>query len=697
VRIRRLRILGVAMALSTAAALAGIALYLLPVNVASSANRIADFVLLNEAKGWIDDHAAVASAFRFPDRDDENDQLRLVAIDEASLNPPNDPRNPGLGQFPWHRAVYGQLLERLHAAGAKLVTFDIDFVEPSADAADDAAFRAGMKLQRTILGMQLTTSSGGVLGVQRPPQQLASVAAGLGSTTVDNPGGWLTGQPLAVIGYDCSGITLPCTPGVTAMIAAGGRGRFSVYPSLAAETAVIFLHRPLLGTDRWHARFGDRTIPLDGEGVLLLLPFRVHEHLDIGNTGSSGGPSARAGTAIDSASFFQRISFVDVLKLDAASMRTFASGKVVVVGPTAQALGDYFLTPNGRYPGVFANLRFVDQLLRDHFIARVPPWLDLALIVLLPLLVGFAGTQLRPSAGIAIAAAAVGLYSLAAIALYGYTLHWMNLLHVDAAMILAALFVALYRTITEGSDKRVIREMFGKHVSPAVVDQMLAHDDPLKALDLSGKRVKVTIFYSDIRGFTAMSEKMTAEEIYGRLNEYFEEMCKLVFAYGGYVDKFIGDCVMAVFSAPNPLPGDADRAVRSAWDQQQRILAMMTEWAAMDRQVFTVGMGLNTGEVVMGNLGSSDRLNYTVIGDSVNTASRLYNVAKGGQIIISESTYEEVKDAFIVNELTPVFVKGKVLALRNFEVVGLLKPGEVNTSRLLDPANLPTPTVADAH
>ena len=666
------------MALSAVAALAGVALYLLPANVASSANRIADFVVLNEAKAWIDDNHAAASAFRFPDRDDENEQLRLVSIDEASMNPPNDPRNPGLGQFPWHRAVYGKLLRRLHAAGAKLVTFDIDFVEPSADPSDDAAFRAGMRLQPAILGMQLATTSRGVLGVQPPPPALATVAAGLGSTTVDNPGGWLTGQPLVVTARDA-------------------RGRTSAYPSLGAATAAAYLRKPVVAVDGWHARLGDRTIPLDGDGVMLLLPFKVHERLDIGNAGTSGGPTARAGTAVQSAGFFQHFSFVDVLKLDDATLRGLAGGKIVVIGPTAQALGDYFLTPNGRYPGVFANLRFMDQLLRGHFIARVPPWLDLALIVLLPLLIGFAGTQLRPSAGIAIAAAAVVLYSLGVIALYGYTLHWMNLLHVDAAMILAALFVALYRTVTEGSDKRVIREMFGKHVSPAIVDQMLAHDDPLKALDLSGKRVKVTIFYSDIRGFTAMSEKMTPEEIYERLNEYFEEMCKLVFAYGGYVDKFIGDCVMAVFSAPNPRPNDAHRAVRSAWDQQQRILAMMTEWAAQDRQVFTVGMGLNTGEVVMGNLGSSDRLNYTVIGDSVNTASRLYNVAKGGQIIISESTYEEVKDAFIVNELTPVFVKGKVLALRNFEVVGLLKPGEVNTSRLLDPANLPPPTVADAH
>ncbi len=226
---------------------------------------------------------------------------------------------------------------------------------------------------------------------------------------------------------------------------------------------------------------------------------------------------------------------------------------------------------------------------------------------------------------------------------------------------------------------------------------MMSHDDPLRALDLSGKRALVTIFYSDIRGFTAMSERMTPEQIYGQLNEYFEEMCRLVFAHGGYVDKFIGDCLMAVFSAPNPRPDDAYEAVLSAWQQQQRILAMMTEWAAQGREIFTVGMGLNTGEVVMGNLGSSDRLNYTVIGDAVNTAARLYNVAKGGQIIISESTYEQVKERFVVNELTPVSVKGKTLPLRNFEVVGIVEPGMPNPSTLLDPANLPQAVVAADH
>ena len=311
---------------------------------------------------------------------------------------------------------------------------------------------------------------------------------------------------------------------------------------------------------------------------------------------------------------------------------------------------------------------------------RVPPWLDVTLIVALPLCVGFLVTQLRPSAGVASAIAVVGLYSLFALELYGATLRWVNLIHVDVATVLAALFVALYRTITEGADKRVIREMFGKHVSPVLVDQMLAHDDPLRALDLSGKRVKVAVFYSDIRGFTAMSAAMTPEQIDGQLNEYFEEMCRIVFARGGYVDKFIGDCLMAVFSAPNQRPDDAYHAVLAAWEQQPTIAQMMARWSQAGRQIFTVGMGLNTGEVVMGNLGSSSRLNYTVIGDNVNVAARLYDVAQGGQIIISESTYAEVKDRFAVNELAPVLLKGKPVPLRNFEVVGVRAPAGAEAS-----------------
>ncbi len=242
-------------------------------------------------------------------------------------------------------------------------------------------------------------------------------------------------------------------------------------------------------------------------------------------------------------------------------------------------------------------------------------------------------------------------------------------------MLLATTFVAAYRLVGEGSARRMVTNLFGMHVSPAIVTEILKQDDPREALALHGKRVKATIFYSDIRGFTAMCETMTPEEIYEQLNEYFEEMCAIVFEHGGYVDKFIGDCVMAVFSAPYQTPDDARNAVIAAVEQQARIAQLCARWRSEGKREFTVGMGINTGDVVMGNLGASSRMNYTVIGDNVNVAARLYNVAKAGEIVISESTYAECRDAVEVEELEPVVVKGKSLPIAIYNVTAL-KPRE---------------------
>jgi class 3 adenylate cyclase/CHASE2 domain-containing sensor protein len=671
IRIRRLRIFGIAMLLSALAAAIGVTLYFLPPQFAS-VNTIGDFVAVNDVLFAVKDQSWLAKIAHFPDNDPPNDNLRLVTIDEATLQDP--PK--GLGRLPIPRTPIGQLLVRLGKAGAKVAAFDLEFFEHTRDPKEDEEFKKGLAAQATVLGMTLDVTSGGNVTFEKPPPDILKLVQ-VGSTTVDNPGGWLVGQPYIV----------------TEQLA---NGKLANYPSLALATASKWLGVDYAYLDPWHARLGNYIVPLDGNSKLLMLPFNVSEHVDQAET---NGLASRAGTADLSMPAIQMVSFIDAMKFDDDTMKAFAKDAIIVVGYTAQAAGDFILTPNGRYPGVFSNVRLMDQLMTHRFIRRVQPWIDVVLIVVLALAIGFIVTQLKATLGVALAVGVAVVYTAFAVGLYAYTLHWIDLVHVDGAIILSALFVALYRTITEGADKRVITEMFGKHVSPALVTRMLSHDDPLKALDLSGKRAKVTIFYSDIRGFTAMSENMTPEQIYGQLNEYFEEMCKIVFEHGGYVDKFIGDCLMAVFSAPDPRPGniDAIEAVESAFRQQERIIEMMTEWKEQGRQLFTVGMGLNTGEVVMGNLGSSDRLNYTVIGDNVNTAARLYNVAKGGQTIISEATYNEVKDHFIVNELTPVFVKGKVLPLRNFELVARLKPGEPNTSVLLDPENLPEAYTADAH
>ena len=677
VKIRRLKTLGIALSLSSIAAILGIVFYLLPKNTLPSGNRIADYVVLNDTLFALKKQAWLKKiGIKLPDFDEDNDKLRLVTIDEASLLPETKDGKGGFGQFPWDRRVHAKLLDRLRKAHAKVVAFDVNFLEPAREPAQDVALAAAMKQMPTILSYNVAVTTGSLLTSNPVAPLLSKVTAGQGSTTVDNPGGWLVGQYLEIDSTD------DVTHKVTG------------YPSLANATVSYALGTKIQPLDDWDAKFGNERIPLDGSGYFLMLPFQTTEYVDQAET---NGLASRAGAVRETMNFAQTVPFADALRFDDDTMKAFAENRIILVGITAQALGDFILTPNGRFPGVFSNLRFMDQLITKKFIRRVPVALDIILIILMPLLIGFLVTQLKAGVGIGIALASAFLYTIVSMGVYAYTLHWMNLIHVDAAIVMSALFVALYRVVTEGADKRAIRDMFGKHVSPKIVSQMLDNDDPKSALNLQGKRVRVTIFYSDIRGFTAMSEKMTAEQIYGQLNEYFEEMCQIVFKYDGYVDKFIGDCLMAVFSAPNPQEDDAYRAVLCAFEQQQKILEMATAWAGEGRKVFTVGMGLNTGEVVMGNLGSNDRMNYTVIGDAVNTAARLYNVAKGGQTIISEYTYEEVKDRFIVNELQPVFVKGKELSLRNFEVIEPLLPGQPNTSVLLDPTVIHEAAIAADH
>ena len=663
-RIRRIKTFAIAIVLALVASVLGIFAYSLP-QQAANVNRVMDFVVVNQAMLWVDDNEFLRKlGVHFPDRHAPNPHLKLITIDEASL------AQPTLGQWPWPRGVHGDLLTKLAKAGGKVAAFDVIFLENSPAPGQDAKFAAGMRRMPTVLPYTLNTTENGTLGQVQIARDLLPYTASTGYTTVDSAGGWTLNQPFPVVATD-------------------DKGKTTTYNTLAGATVQYFTGRKISAIDgAWQAKMGDSIIPLDGDGKLLMLPFKTREYQDI---------SVRTGSPEQHVSFAETLPYYQALSLSPHDLEQFAKGNIILIGTTSQGLGDFVLTPNGRYPGVFSNLRFMDQLLTNTFIQRSKPWVNWLVLLLLPITIAVIVTQFAPAIGILFSLALVAVYSAIVVLTYGYTLHWFDLIHVDAAMFVTALFVALYRVITEGADKRAIRDMFGKHVSPEIVDEMMKHDDPKAALNLKGKRVKVTIFYSDIRGFTAMSENMTPEQIYGQLNEYFEDMCQIVFKYGGYVDKFIGDCLMAVFSAPNPKPDDARNAVFAAIEQQDKIREIESAWKALGKVTFTVGMGLNTGEVVMGNLGSADRLNYTVIGDNVNTAARLYNVALGGQTIISETTYEEVKDLVVVNELDPVSVKGKVKPLRIFEVIRKLDPGEVNPSKLRDPDEPVVVKVAAAH
>jgi adenylate cyclase len=628
----RVRMLLIALGLGFAASAIGLVLEMLPLGTFPLANRIGDLVAHVGAIEYGPQLGLGTPAYDT----DPNPNLGVITIDDKTLKTGT---LPWMRNFPFPRSVYGTFLKHLKAAGAKVVIFDIDFVDPSDDPTQDAAFAAGMRQMPTVLAYLINGTTSGQLGEEAVAPTLRPAAAAIGYTSLDTPGGYLLGQ--------------------TPQIKTEGTGKHAneTLYSLPGSAVAVYNQKPL----------DVAAIPKYYEAanapVLLLLPPNFGSSQDISNDTESLANVTFPGRGI--------ISFGDAYSESIPDLSKFAKGAMIYVGSTAQGTFDFATTVRGRVPGLFINARLADQMMRGNYIHVAPFWLDIILVIALPLLSAMVFTLMRTVFAIVTSLAATLIYAYINIALFVKDLLWIDLVHVVLAMLLGTMMVAIYRVLHEGAQKRMVTEMFGMHVSPAIVSDILKQDDPRSGLALTGKRVKATIFYSDIRGFTAMSETMTPEEIYGQLNEYFEEMCKIIFEYGGYVDKFIGDCVMAVFSAPYQTPDDARNAVISAVKQQDKIRELSARWVAEGKKEFTVGMGVNTGDVVMGNLGASSRMNYTVIGDNVNVAARLYNVAIGGEIIISETTYAECKELIEVDDRDPVSVKGKSAPIAIYNVRSL--------------------------
>jgi adenylate cyclase len=215
------------------------------------------------------------------------------------------------------------------------------------------------------------------------------------------------------------------------------------------------------------------------------------------------------------------------------------------------------------------------------------------------------------------------------------------------------------------------RAQFQRLLSPNLVDQVVAGK---LQLEKGGALSEVTLLFSDIRGFTAMSEKRAPQEIVRMLNEYFELMVDVIFKHEGTLDKFVGDEIIALFGAPVAIPNAEFKAVECALDMLQVLFEFNQTRAAEGQEQIRIGIGINTGTVVTGAIGSSRALQYTAIGDAVNTASRLCSVAKANEVLISEATFSRVGDQVVASALTPMRVKGKAEALQVWNVTGLRAP-----------------------
>jgi adenylate cyclase len=623
VRGRRLGSLALALLSAALCSALSIALYLLRDGHNPGFDRETDLLLHDAALIALRERLSPASSAGIESVSNQNPKLRLIAIDERTLR---EAQRDALGQYRVSRDTYAKLIDRLQAGGAKVVAFDLQFAATAAHAAQDSRFASALRRISSVLSYSLSDGEPG------PIAPNLAKAANIGYVPVQNKNGAMTSQSLS-------------------------DGALKAFAVVAVEHFTGEHFQPI---DAWRARLGNRIIPLDGNGELLLLPFETEATTAIEQ--STGAPAQWL-------NFAPTIELSDAMRLTKEELHDLFHGTLVVVGPTAHGIADFVDTPKGRLPVVVTTLRYIDQLMEATYITRVPLALDLSCIIAGIVIISVAGLALSPWALAGLSLVLLAGYSLLSLAAMAFGLFWLDIIHVDFGIVVATLMAGLLRSATERTARRRVTEIFEKHTSPQLVHDFLVENPKNEEMIFTGKRVTVTVFYSDIRDFTALAERLPPEQIYRALNEYFEEMCAIISKYGGYVDKFMGDALMAIFSAPAQTPHDPVNAVLAALEQQTRLAELNLRWAVEGRPTFHVGMGINTGSVVMGHLGAHDRMTYTVIGDAVNVASRLQYAAKGGQIVIGETTERSLRGYVLTRELKRLVAKGKALPLRVYEVL----------------------------
>jgi len=379
---------------------------------------------------------------------------------------------------------------------------------------------------------------------------------------------------------------------------------------------------------------------------------------------------------------YPHFSFADVVngKLPPAGFRD----KIVLVGATATGIGDLRTTPYGGldFPGVEIHANVIDNMLHGDFLLRgaKQQLCDAILILLFGIPLGIAMALVPPRwmwFGIALLAPLIAVD-------YAAFLHdwWLNFTVPAMTLTSNVLLVSLYRALFEEKEKRRVRTAFGQYLSPEVIRRLLLNPQLVEP-----RKTEITIMFSDIRGFTSISEKLDAQELALFLNQYLSDMTRIVFARHGTLDKYIGDAVMAFWGAPFEEAGHAERACDSALEMMDRVRELQKQWAAQGKPHLDIGIGLNTGVASVGNMGSSLRYGYTALGDSVNLSSRLEGLNKeyGTHIIVNESTYEAVKGPdFVFRELDLIRVKGKAQPVTIYELISRKSELSPDLQSLLD-------------
>lgn len=618
----------------------------------------------------------------------------IVDIDEKSL--------AALGQWPWPRNVMADLVQKIGTAGARSIGFDMVFAEPDRTSPErllnalgnQVADPARKVLLKSLLDEEASKNHDQVLGdvVASTPAVLGYVfqtkqTATKRADAADKP------FPSILIHTDPADIpyqeiSLPeartATLNILDIAQAETEGFFNVFPDPSGTVRKVPLLMAMDGIPYPSmalevARIGQK---LDGITIHISRQKRGSRNAILGiSMGQTFLPTDYAGHLACNyrgpAGTFRYLSAIDVLN---GREEDALRDRFVVIGTSAAGLLDMRSTPfSSVCPGVEINATVVDNLLQAD-----PMAYDFYTEIGLSYFIMVGGGLLLTIVlcfGSPLVGSLLGLLLLSAIELGNYRFFFLDhrivgLIYPSAVLLLLFVVVTIANYFFEGREKRFIHSAFGHYVAPSIVNELVKHPEKLSLL---GEQKVLTVFFSDIRGFTSLSEKMNPEELGRFMNEYLTAMSEVVLQNQGTVDKYIGDAVMAIWGAPQEDENHAEHAVRASLQMLEVLKKLQPAWQQKGYPQIDIGIGLNTGQVSVGNFGSGQRFDYTVLGDHVNLASRLEGANKiyGTNIIISEFTREAIGEVFFCRLIDLVRMKGKKQPVKIYQPLSEGQPSHI--------------------
>jgi adenylate cyclase len=602
------------------------------------------------------------------DPPDSTNQVLVVDIDEKSL--------AELGQWPWSRTTLATLIDKLSQAGAAVITFDVLFPEPDRTSPQAIADIVEAYDGLTAAKLRELASNEEVMVDAMRKTRVVLGQSGYHERIAKRDNAGLKAPPVAVLGPDPSRYidSFPQIVGNVDVLEAAAQGLGIV--TIRPERDGVVRKLPLI------TRFGDKLMPSLGLETLRVATGQSTVLIKSAEAGVEAVVIAGVSIPTDRNAkawlHFRKhdpgifVSAADVLK-DRVKPGTFAN-RIVMIGTSSTGLFDLKATPvDSSMPGVEAHAQLINAILGQNLLQR-PAW-AVGLETSLALVIGLALVLLLPKVGalITVITGAAIAFGTAGASWYLFNRHGMVFdyafpLLTSGSVTLLLIVLGYFR---EEMDKRQIRTAFGQYLSEDMVEQLADNPD---RLTLGGETREMSILFSDVRGFTTISEtyKSNPRALTLLINSLLTPLSRAVVNNGGTIDKYMGDNIMAFWNAPLPDEDHAVNACSAALEMSRRLKDLNEQREAMGEELLEIGIGINTGECVVGNMGSDLRFDYTVLGDAVNLASRFEGQTKsfGVRILVGEETAIQARDHLAILPVGSVRVKGKTEQGKIFTVVG---------------------------